>query len=35
MPVPVVQTLSGRWLVTVPELGEWRVVACCRVSSAD
>ena len=35
MPVPVVQTPSGRWLVTVPEPGEGRVVAYCRVSSAD
>src|ERR1019366_9491234 len=34
MPVPVVQTPSGRWLVTVPEPGEGRVVAYCRVSSA-
>jgi putative resolvase len=31
----VVQTPSGRWLVTVPEPGEGRVVAYCRVSSAD
>ena len=35
MPVPVVQAPSGRWLVTVPEPGEGRVVAYCRVSSAD
>lgn len=35
MPVPVVQTPLGRWLVTVPEPGEGRVVAYCRVSSAD
>ena len=35
MPVPVVRTPSGRWLVTVPEPGEGRVVAYCRVSSAD
>ena len=35
MPVPVVRTPSGRWLVTAPELGEGRVVAYCRVSSAD
>ena len=35
MPVPVVQTPSGRWLVTAPELGEGRAVAYCRVSSAD
>ncbi len=35
MPVPVVQTPSGRWLVTVPEPGEGRVVAYCRVSPAD
>jgi putative resolvase len=35
MPVPVVQTPSGRWLVTVPEPGDERVVAYCRVSPAD
>jgi putative resolvase len=35
MPVPVVQAPSGRWLVTAPGLGEGRVVAYCRVSSAD
>jgi putative resolvase len=35
MPVPVVQTPSGRWLVTVPGPGEGRVVAYCRVWSAD
>jgi putative resolvase len=35
MPVPVVQTPSGRWLVTVPEPGEGRVAAYCRVSPAD
>jgi putative resolvase len=35
MPVPVVQTPSGRWLVTVPEPGGDRAVAYCRVSSAD
>jgi putative resolvase len=35
MPVPVVQTPSGRWLVWVPEPGGGRVVAYCRVSSAD
>jgi putative resolvase len=34
MPVPVVQTPSGRWLVTVPGPGEGRVVAYYRVSSA-
>jgi putative resolvase len=36
MPVPVVQTLSGSWLVTEPEAAaQGRVVAYCRVSSAD
>lgn len=37
MPVPVVQTPSGTWLVTEPVLEEvsGRVVAYCRVSSAD
>jgi putative resolvase len=36
MPVPVVQTPSGTWLVTEPEPeAQGRVVAYCRVSSAD
>jgi putative resolvase len=36
MPVPVVQTPSGSWLVTEPEpAAQGRVVAYCRVSSAD
>ena len=36
MPVPVVQTSSGTWLVAEPEpVAEGRVVAYCRVSSAD
>jgi putative resolvase len=36
MPVPVVQTPSGSWLVTEPEpQAQGRVVAYCRVSSAD
>ncbi|MBT2505924.1 IS607 family transposase [Streptomyces sp. ISL-98] len=36
MPVPVVQTPSGSWLVIEPEQTEaGRVVAYCRVSSAD
>lgn len=36
MPVPVVQTPSGSWLVIEPEqVQAGRVVAYCRVSSAD
>jgi putative resolvase len=36
MPVPVVQTPSGTWLVTEPEPeAQGRVVAYCRVPSAD
>ena len=36
MPVPVVQTPSGSWLVTEPEpAAQGRVVAYCGVSSAD
>nr|WTB29023.1 IS607 family transposase [Streptomyces sp. NBC_00830] len=36
MPVPVVQTPSGTWLVTEPApQGAGRVVAYCRVSSGD
>jgi putative resolvase len=38
MPVPVVQTPSGSWLATEPEpepQPQGRVVACCRVSSAE
>lgn len=36
MPVPVVQTPSGTWLVTEPAPeASGRVVAYCRVSSAD
>jgi Resolvase, N terminal domain len=35
IPVPVVRTPLGRWLVTVPERGGGRVVAYCRVSPAD
>lgn len=35
MPVAVVQTPSGRWLVTAPELGAGRVVAYCRALPAD
>jgi putative resolvase len=36
MPVPVVQTRSGGWLVTGPEpAAQGRVVAYCRVSCAD
>ena len=36
MPVPVVQTPSGTWLVTEPAApAAGRVVAYCRVSSAD
>jgi putative resolvase len=36
MPVLVVQTPSGTWLVTEPEPeAQGRVVAYCRVSSAD
>ena len=36
MPVPVVQTPSGTWLVVEPEPeASGRVVAYCRVSSAD
>ena len=36
MPVPVIQTATGRWLVIQPEAVELgRVVAYCRVSSAD
>jgi putative resolvase len=36
MPVPVIQTATGRWLVITPEADNaGRVVAYCRVSSAD
>jgi putative resolvase len=36
MPVPVVQTPSGTWLVAEPEpVAEGRVVAYCGVCSAD
>ena len=36
MPVPVVQTPSGSWLVIEPEVpSSGRTVAYCRVSSAD
>lgn len=35
MPVPVVQTPSGTWLVAEPEPVAGRVVAYCCVSSAD
>jgi putative resolvase len=36
MPVPVVQTPSGSWLVVEPEVPvSGRTVAYCRVSSAD
>jgi putative resolvase len=36
MPVPVIQTATGRWLLIQPEAVEsGRVVAYCRVSSAD
>ncbi|NED88258.1 IS607 family transposase [Streptomyces sp. SID11233] len=36
MPVPVVQTPSGTWLVTEPVMGSvGRVVVYCRVSSGD
>lgn len=35
MPVPVRQAPSGTWIVTEPASAEGRVVAYCRVSSAD
>lgn len=36
MPVPVIQTATGRWLVIQPDaVAAGRVVAYCRVSSAD
>jgi putative resolvase len=36
MPVPVVKTATGRYLVMTPELStQGRVVGYCRVSSAD
>lgn len=35
MPVPVRQAASGTWIVEEPARAEGRVVAYCRVSSAD
>ncbi|MCW3816176.1 IS607 family transposase [Micromonospora sp. DR5-3] len=35
MPVPVRQAPSGTWIVTEPASAEGRVVAYCRVSSAE
>ncbi|PWR14558.1 IS607 family transposase [Micromonospora sicca] len=36
MPVPVVRTATGTWLVQEPDVpAAGRVVACCRVSSSD
>ena len=35
MPVPVRQAPSGTWIVTEPASIEGRVIAYCRVSSAD